>query len=95
MTESIFYKAINLNRIQPNVWTDTVACANFCEKNRPQCFQIEIKYKLKADIAKKLGIPEGAEDMFEVFVDEHGNQVIRLKDGAKTITIGKIKKLKN
>lgn len=55
----------------------------------------EIKYKLKADIAKKLGIPEGAEDMFEVFVDEHGNQVIRLKDGAKTITIGKIKKLKN
>lgn len=55
----------------------------------------EKKYKLKADIAKKLGIPEGAEDMFEVFVDEHGNQVIRLKDGAKTITIGKIKKLKN
>lgn len=55
----------------------------------------EIKYKLKADIAKKLGIPEGAEDMFEVLVDEHGNQVIRLKDGAKTITIGKIKKLKN
>lgn len=55
----------------------------------------EIKYKLKADIAKKLGIPEGAEDMFEVLVDEHGNQVIRLKDGAKTITIGKIKILKN
>ena len=46
------------------------------------------KYKLKADVAKKLGIPEGAEDMFEVYMDEHGNQQIRLKDGAKTIKVG-------
>lgn len=26
--------------------------------------------------------------MFEVYVDEHGNQQIRLKGGQKTITIG-------
>ena len=29
------------------------------------------------------------EDMFEVYTDEHGNTLIRLKDGAKNITIGK------
>ena len=34
------------------------------------------------------GIPEGMEDMFEVYTDEHGNTLIRLKDGAKNITIG-------
>jgi hypothetical protein len=28
------------------------------------------------------------EDMFEVYTDEHGNTLIRLKDGAKNITIG-------
>ena len=43
---------------------------------------------MKADIAKKLGIPEGSEDMFEVYIDEFGNQQIRLKGGQKTITIG-------
>jgi len=48
----------------------------------------EKKYKLKADVARKLGIPEGAEDMFEVYIDEDGNQQIRLKGGNKTITIG-------
>lgn len=36
----------------------------------------------------KLGIPEGAEDMFEVAFDENGNPLIRLKDGVKTLTIG-------
>ena len=48
----------------------------------------EKKLKLKADIAKKLGIPDGAEDMIEIYTDEFGNQVMRLKNGAKTITIG-------
>lgn len=48
----------------------------------------EKKYKLKTDVARKLGIPEGAEDMFEVYIDEDGNQQIRLKGGSKTITIG-------
>ena len=43
---------------------------------------------MKADVARKLGIPEGAEDMFEVYIDEFGNQQIRLKDGQKTIQIG-------
>jgi Zn-dependent metalloprotease len=43
---------------------------------------------MKADVAKRLGIPEGAEDMFEVYTDEHGRQQIRLKDGMKTIQIG-------
>ena len=48
----------------------------------------ERKLKLRADVAKKLGIPEGAEDMIEVFTDEFGNQVLRLKDGANAIKIG-------
>lgn len=48
----------------------------------------EKKLKLKADVAKKLGIPDGAEDMIEIYTDEFGNQVMRLKNGAKTITIG-------
>ena len=48
----------------------------------------EKKFKLRKDVAKKLGIPEGQEDLFEVFTDENGNPVIRLKDGARTITIG-------
>lgn len=43
---------------------------------------------MKADVAKKLGIPEGAEDMFEVYTDADGNQKIRLKDGAKTVKVG-------
>lgn len=48
----------------------------------------EKKYKLRADVAKKLGIPEGAEDLVEVYIDEFGNQKIRLKNGARNITIG-------
>lgn len=48
----------------------------------------EKKYKMKADVAKRLGIPEGAEDMFEVYIDENGNQQIRLKGGMKTLQIG-------
>ena len=48
----------------------------------------EKRLRLKADVAKKLGIPAGAEDLVEVFTDEFGNQVMRLKNGAKTITIG-------
>ena len=58
-------------------------------------FEVEIdpitgekKLRLKSDIAKKLGIPKGSEDMIEVYTDEHGNQVLRLKDGAKTMKIG-------
>lgn len=30
----------------------------------------EKKYKLKTDVARKLGIPEGAEDMFEVYIGQ-------------------------
>ena len=48
----------------------------------------EKKLKLKADVAAKLGIPAGAEDMIEFYTDEFGNQVMRLKNGAKQITIG-------
>ena len=44
---------------------------------------------MKKDVAKKLGIPEGAEDLFEVYTDENGNPVIRLKEGMRKITIGK------
>jgi uncharacterized protein YbcI len=48
----------------------------------------EKKLKLKADVAARLGIPTGAEDMIEFYTDEFGNQVMRLKNGAKQITIG-------
>jgi hypothetical protein len=48
----------------------------------------EKKVRLKSDVAKKLGIPQGSEDLIEVFTDENGNQVLRLKDGAKTVKIG-------
>ncbi len=48
----------------------------------------ERKYRLKADVARRLGIPEGAEDMFEVYMDADGNQQIRLKGNSRTITIG-------
>lgn len=58
-------------------------------------FEVEIdaktgekKIKLKPDVAKKLGIPEGAEDLIEVFTDENGKQILRLKDGARSIKIG-------
>ena len=37
---------------------------------------------------KKLGIPEGSENMFEVVEDETGNKIIRLKNGANSMTIG-------
>ncbi|CAF0718314.1 unnamed protein product [Brachionus calyciflorus] len=48
----------------------------------------EKKIKLKLDVAKKLGIPEGSEDLVEVTIDENGNQVLRLKNGARNVTIG-------
>ncbi len=58
-------------------------------------FEVEIdaktgekRIKLKPDVAKKLGIPEGAEDLIEVFTDENGKQILRLKDGARSIKIG-------
>jgi len=58
-------------------------------------FEVEIdaktgekRIKLKSDVAKKLGIPEGAEDLIEVFTDENGKQILRLKDGARSIKIG-------
>lgn len=50
----------------------------------------EKKLKLKADVAKQLGVPEGFEDMIEIFIDENGNQIMRLKNGARSITIGNI-----
>jgi hypothetical protein len=50
----------------------------------------EKKLKLKADVAKQLGVPEGFEDMIEIFIDENGNQMMRLKNGARSITIGNI-----
>ncbi len=44
--------------------------------------------KLKTDVARKLGIPQGSEDLIEMYTDEYGNQVLRLKNGAKTVKIG-------
>ncbi len=58
-------------------------------------FEVEIdaktgekRIKLKPEVAKNLGIPDGAEDLIEVFTDENGKQVLRLKDGARSIKIG-------
>jgi hypothetical protein len=45
-------------------------------------------YKLKKDVAKMLGIPEGMEDLIEVYIDENGDQMMRFKNGLKKMTLG-------
>lgn len=58
-------------------------------------FQVEVDpntgqmvYKLKKDVARMLGIPEGYEDIIEMFIDEHGRQMMRFKNGLNRMTIG-------
>ena len=48
------------------------------------------KLTLKKEFAHKLGIPDQAEDMIEAYVDENGEQKLRLKDGVSRLKIGKI-----
>jgi hypothetical protein len=45
-------------------------------------------FKLKKDVARLLGIPEGMEDIIEIYVDENGDQMMRFKNGLKKMTIG-------
>ena len=45
-------------------------------------------FKLKADVAKLLGIPEGYEDMIELYLDENGNQMMKFRNGLNKMTIG-------
>lgn len=49
------------------------------------------KLTLKKEFVEKLGISDvaAARDLIEAYVDENGEQKLRLKDGAQRLKIGK------
>lgn len=47
----------------------------------------ENKFVFKSEVAKRLGIPDNAKDLIELYIDERGDQKMRLKDGTKQLNI--------